>query len=55
MFYSVGIFRTSSLVDSISSNPEVLLRAAPKRQAEEPGYMEVLQKKKNRAGSHDHE
>ena len=38
----MGILRTSSPRDSISSNPE---RAAPKRQGEEPGYIEVLQKR----------
>ena len=37
MFYSVGIFRTSNLGDSISSNPE---RATLRRQGEEPGYIE---------------
>ena len=45
MFYSVGIFRTSSPGDSISSNSE---RTAPRRRGEEPGYMYVLQQ---RAGS----
>ena len=40
MFYSVEIFRTSSLGDSISSNPE---RTAPRRRGEEPGYTEALQ------------
>ena len=45
MFYSVGIFRTSSPGDSISSNPE---RIAPRRQGEDPGYIEFLQQ---RAGS----
>ena len=45
MFYSVGIFRTSNLGDSISSDPE---RTAPRRRGEEPGYIEVLQQ---RAGS----
>ena len=38
--YLVGIFRTSSLGDSISSKPE---RTAPRRWAEEPGCIEVLQ------------
>ena len=45
MLYSVGIFRTSSLADSISSNPE---RTALRRQGDEPGYIKVLQQ---RAGS----
>ena len=45
MFYSVGIFRTSNLGDSISSGPE---RTAPRRRGEEPGSREVLQQ---RAGS----
>ena len=45
MFYSVGIFRTSSPGDSISSNPQ---RTTPSRQGEEQGYLEVLQQ---RAGS----
>ena len=45
MFYSAGIFRTSSLGGSISSNPE---RTAPRRQGGKPGYIEVLQQ---RAGS----
>ena len=40
-----GIFRTSSLGDSISSNPE---RTALRRLGDEPGYIEVLQQ---RAGS----
>ena len=38
MFYLVGIFRTSSPGDSISSDPE---RAPPGRQGKEPGYIEV--------------
>ena len=41
----MGIFRTSSPGDSISSDPE---RTAPRRRGEEPGYTEVLQQ---RAGS----
>ena len=41
----MGIFRTSSPGDSISSNPK---RIALRRQGEEPGYIEVLQQ---RAGS----
>ena len=40
MFYLVGIFRTLSPGDSISSNPE---RTAPRRQDGEPGYTEMLQ------------
>ena len=40
MFYSVGVFRTSDLGDSVSSNPE---RTALRRGGEEPGYIEVLQ------------
>ena len=42
MFYSTGIFRTSSPGGSISSNPE---RIAPRRGGGEPGYIEVLQQK----------
>ena len=42
MFYSVGIFRTSSPGDNISSDPE---RTAPRRWEEEPGYIEVLQQR----------
>ena len=45
MLYLVGIFRTSSPGDSISSNSE---RTAPRRQEEDPGYIEFL---KQRAGS----
>ena len=45
MFYLVEIFRTSSLEDNISSNPE---RTALRRPGEEPDYIEVLQQ---RAGS----
>ena len=41
MFYLVGFFRTSSLGDSISGNPEI---TALKRQGEEPGYTEVCNK-----------
>ena len=40
MFYSVGIFRTSSPGDSISSHPE---RTALRRQGREPGYIGVSQ------------
>ena len=40
MFHLVGIFRTSSPGDSISSNRE---RTALRRQEGEPGYAEVLQ------------
>ena len=39
MLYLVGIFRTSSPGDGLSSNPE---RTAPRRWGEEPGYREVL-------------
>ena len=42
MFYSVGIFRTSSPGDSISSNSE---RTAPWKWGKEPGYIEVLQQR----------
>ena len=42
MFYLVGIFRTSSLGDSISSNLRELLQGGYQG---EPGYMEVLQQK----------
>ena len=45
MFYSAGIYRTSDLVDSISTDPE---RTALRRLGDEPGYIEVLQQ---RAGS----
>ena len=45
MLYSVGIFRTSSLGYSISSNPD---KTAPRKRGEEPGYIEILQQ---RAGS----
>lgn len=38
MFYLVGSFRTSSPVDSISSNPEKIVM---RRWKEEPGYIEV--------------
>ena len=40
IFYLLDIFRTSSLGDSISSNPE---KTAPRRWEEEPGYIEVLE------------
>ena len=42
MFYLTGIFRTSSLGGSISSNLE---RIIVKRQGEETGYMELLQQR----------
>ena len=42
MCYSVGIFRTSSPGDSISSNSE---RTAPWKWGKEPGYIEVLQQR----------
>ena len=45
MFYSVGIFRTSSYGDSISSDPE---KGALRRQGEEPGYIDVFQKRAGR-------
>ena len=45
MFYLLGIFRTLSLGDSISSSPE---KTALRRPGEEPGYIAVLQQ---RAGS----
>ena len=45
MFYLVGIFRISSLGESISNNPE---GTALRRQGEEPDYIKVLQQ---RAGS----
>ena len=41
MFYLVGIFRTSSLGDSISSNLE---RTVLRRQGEESHYIEVFNK-----------
>ena len=41
----MGIFKTASPGDSISSDPK---RIALRRQVEEPGYIEVLQQ---RAGS----
>ena len=41
MFHSVGIFRTSSPEDSISSNPE---RTAPGRWGKESSYIEVCNK-----------
>ena len=49
MFYLVGIFRTSSLGESISSKPE---RTAPKRQGEEPDYIKVLQQRAGRLTEH---
>ena len=49
MLYSVRIFKTSSPGDKISSDPE---RIAPRREGEEPGYIEVLQQ---RAGKSDHQ
>ena len=42
MFYSVGIFKTASPEDSITSNPE---RTVLRRQGEEPDYTEVLQQR----------
>lgn len=45
LFYVVGNFRSSSLGDSISTDPE---RTALRRRGEEPGSIEVLQQ---RAGS----
>ena len=39
MFYAVGLFSTSSLGDSISSNPE---RTALRRPEEDAGYTQVL-------------
>ena len=45
VFYLVGIFKTSSMRDSISSNVARTLR---RRRGEEPGYIEGLQQ---RAGS----
>ena len=42
MFYLVGIFRISSLEDSISSNPEITV---PSRQGKESGYIEVCNKR----------
>ena len=41
MFYLLGIFRISSLGDSISSNLE---RTVPSRQGKESGYIEVCNK-----------
>ena len=42
MFHLMGSFRTSSLGESITSNPE---RIAPRRWGKEPGYIEVLQQR----------
>ena len=42
MFHLAGIFWTSSLEGSISSNLE---RIASRRQGEEPGYTEVFQQR----------
>ena len=42
VFYSAGIFRTSSLGGSTSSNPK---RTAPRRRREEAGFREVLQQR----------
>jgi len=42
MFYSVGIFKTASPEDSITSNPE---RTVLRRQREEPDHTEVLQQR----------
>ena len=44
MFYTVTIFRTSSLGSIIKGNPE---RTALKRQGNEPSYTEVLQQRAN--------
>ena len=49
MFYSVGIFRTSSPGGSISSNPE---KTTPRMRRGEPGFIDVLQL---RAGSREHQ
>ena len=43
MFYLVGIFRTSSPRDSISSNPE---KSGLRKRGEESGYIEVCNKGK---------
>ena len=43
MFYLVGVLRISSLEDNISRDPE---RTYPRRQREEPGYIEVLPQRK---------
>ena len=40
MFYSVGIFKTASPEDNITSNPE---RTVLRRQQEEPDYTDILQ------------
>ena len=45
VFYLVGIVKTSSVRDSISSNVERTLR---RRQGEEPGYIEGLQQRAGR-------
>ena len=45
MFYSVGIFRTSSLGDSISSDPE---RTITEKKGEEPNCIEALQQSAGR-------
>ena len=45
MFYLVEIFRIPSPGDSTSSDPE---KTAPRRQVEEPGYLEVLQQRAGR-------
>ena len=42
MFYSVGIFRTSSQGGSVSSNPE---KTAIRKRTGEPGYIGVLQQR----------
>ena len=41
MFYLMGIFRTSSLGDSFSSDPE---RSVLRRQGELSGYIEICSK-----------
>ena len=42
MFYSVGIFRTASPQDSISSGPD---RTALRRRGKEPKHTEILQRR----------
>ena len=42
MFYSVGIFKTASPEDNITSNPE---RTVLRRQQEEPYYTDILQQR----------
>ena len=45
MFYSVGIFRTSNLGDSISSDPE---GTTMEKQGEEPDCIQALQQSTSR-------